>query len=372
MADQIITRRKEIIDVAKGLTAEPIPEKEIHIDENTPMLSTGSTLLDLAICGDRIYGGGIPGGILVEIYGPSGYGKTTILGEICANAQSKGGFAMIGDAERRMKPDFIQIMGIKITKDNLKYPHTIEDLEELIFDIPETGGNIIDVTGVDSTASLISSAELKITKSKNSDGEETEAQTMKKDKRGSAKAKDLHSLCRRAKIEMSKNNRLIVFTNQIQDVQTEGFGPSYGPKEKTPGGHAVPFYASLRLRCGAAKISKITKKVKIAGNDISEDIGIRSLVKVTKSSIGAPFREAEICIVFDYGIDDLRANLEYIKKMTGSNQYWAVDNQFKSIKEAIYHIEKMNYEKELQTATINLWYEIKDKFKEHRKVKNRG
>ena len=36
------------------------------------VVSTGSTLLDLAISGGRIRGGGIPTGILMEIFGPSG------------------------------------------------------------------------------------------------------------------------------------------------------------------------------------------------------------------------------------------------------------------------------------------------------------
>ena len=39
------------------------------------MVSTGSTLLDLAISGTRVRGGGYPGGILVEIFGASGTGK---------------------------------------------------------------------------------------------------------------------------------------------------------------------------------------------------------------------------------------------------------------------------------------------------------
>ena len=33
------------------------------------VLSTGSTLLDLAISGKRVRGGGVPGGVLMEIFG---------------------------------------------------------------------------------------------------------------------------------------------------------------------------------------------------------------------------------------------------------------------------------------------------------------
>ena len=46
------------------------------------VISTGSTLLDLAISGKRVHGGGLPSGILVEVFGPSGSGKTVLLSEI--------------------------------------------------------------------------------------------------------------------------------------------------------------------------------------------------------------------------------------------------------------------------------------------------
>jgi len=41
-------------------------------------LSTGSTLLDLAISSGRKRGGGVPGSILMEVYGPSGAGKCIV------------------------------------------------------------------------------------------------------------------------------------------------------------------------------------------------------------------------------------------------------------------------------------------------------
>lgn len=368
---EIIKRKQEVEKVKNGLIQTNSPEEKVRIDNSTLTLSTGSTLLDLAISGTEKRGGGIPGGILVEIFGPSGWGKTTILGEICASAQFKGGFAMIGDAERRMTPTWIKKMGVKVGPKNLRQPHTIDDIEDLIFNTPETGDGVIDVTGVDSIASLISSAEIKTTKVKQ--GEEyTEVQEMKKDKRGSAKAKDLHSLCRRAKIEIAKNNRLIVFTNQIQDVQTEGFGMSFGPKEKTPGGHAVPFYSSLRLRVGPSENgSTIKKKVKIGQKEVEEQIGIRSGIYIFKSSIDIPYRKADVCTLFDYGVDDVRANLEYIKKMTGSKKYWAYSNEFSYLAEAIEYIEKNDLEGELREATIDLWEEIQSKFKVDRKEKVR-
>ena len=41
-------------------------EKKKYDGNTETMISTGSTLLDLAITGGRVRGGGLPGGILVE------------------------------------------------------------------------------------------------------------------------------------------------------------------------------------------------------------------------------------------------------------------------------------------------------------------
>ena len=341
---------KRAQEVEKGLTATGKGEEEnVKMDK---VVSTGSTLLDLAISGKRRKEGGIPGGILTEIFGPSGWGKTTILGEICASAQSQGGNVIIGDAERRMTPEFMQYMGIRIINDNLHYPHTVSDIEELILNTPESSNGAIDVTGIDSTASLMSSLE-----------------DDKGDKRGSSKAKELHAMCRKVKGEIAKKSRLVCFTNQIQDVQD---AMPFAPKEKTPGGHAVPFYASLRMRIGPSKDgSKITKMVKVGGNEVKRVIGIRSTVQVVKSSIDAPYREADVCIIFDYGVDDIRANLEYIKKMTGQKVYWAVNQETASLDAAIKIIEEGNLQKELCNAVVDMWTEVEDKFKTVRIPKGR-
>jgi recombination protein RecA len=345
----VLKRRAQ--QVEKGLTTSKKEEEEnVNMDN---VVSTGSTLLDLAISGRRRRGGGLPGGILTEIYGPSGWGKTSLLGEICASAQSKGGLALIGDAERRMTPEFIKYMGIHITNDNLHYPQTVAEIEALILNAPESGGGAIDVIGVDSTASLMSALE----------------GTDKGDKRGSTKAKELHSMCRKMKAEVAKKSRLVVFTNQIQDVQD---AMPFMPKEKTPGGHAVPFYSSIRMRIGpSGEGSKITKMVKIGGNEVKRVIGIRSTVQVIKSSIDAPYRDADVCIIFDYGVDDCRSCLEYIKKMTGQKVYWAVVEETNSLDAAIKIIEEGNLMEQLREETMNIWEEIEAKFRTERKPKER-
>src|SRR5512137_2055750 len=94
------------------------------------VVSTGSTLLDLAISGKRRREGGIPGGIIVELYGPSGAGKTAILAEICGSAQKRGGVVKFCDPEARLDQQYTQIYGVSVKTDFFDYhrPDTVSEL----------------------------------------------------------------------------------------------------------------------------------------------------------------------------------------------------------------------------------------------------
>ena len=85
-------------------------------------LSTGSTLLDLCISGGKCAEGGIPGGIVVEIFGRPGSGKTAILAELFASAQSKGGDAMFKDPEARLDKEYAKIYGVRLDAKNYSRP----------------------------------------------------------------------------------------------------------------------------------------------------------------------------------------------------------------------------------------------------------
>ena len=159
----------------------------------------------------------------------------------------------------------------------------------------------------------------------------------------------------------------MVCSNQVR-VNIDA-GP-YGQKYTTPGGESIGFYASLRLR--TAKPEKIKEKIKVAGKEITRVIGVKTQVEVFKSSIDKPYRTAPVIILFDYGIDDIRANLQYIKDFTKNTQYCVGDEVLSnSMDEAITLIEKRGLEKELKEEVITLWEAIENKFDTDRKRKNR-
>jgi len=314
------------------------------------IISTGSTLLDLAISGGRVRGGGVPSGILLEIFGPASSGKSSILAEMCASVQATGGKVKFLDPEARLDAEYMRIYGMELGKEDYHMPDTVNEVFSHILNwnpplAPEGATNII---ATDSLAALSSELEL-------SEGG---------DKRGQKIAKDFSQGLRKTCRLIKRNKFIIACSNQIRQGDTG---------EVTSGGKGIPFYASLRIRVGPPAQNKYLKQEKTIHKIKHEKIyGIQSTCTVKKSSVDDPFRTANIYIVFGLGIDDIRANLAYLKQMTGATSYDAVTKEFGRLDAAIKYIEENNLELELKNKVIDLWEEIENSFKVDRKPKKRG
>ncbi len=339
---------------------EPFEAPEIAWGD-IPVVSTGSTLLDLAISGGRVYEGGIPACILAEFYGPAGSGKTALLSELGANVQRMNGEIMYQDPEARLDREYARIYGIEINKKNYHRPSTVHEVFELIkkWDTDVVPRALL----TDSLAALTTDLEIETG-----------------DKMGMRRAKEFSAGLRVHARTIS--DMLWAASNQEREGDN---GHS-----TTPGGKAVAYYASLRIRIRQVDKISVEKKFvptnipdwlkkseeaegkkkkdgKLKEVKVSQFIGIESECFITKSTVDDPYRYAPVYIIFGQGIDDVRGNLQYLKEMYSLTSYPTPNGKkFMGIESAVLYIKENGLVEELRDQVIKTWHEA------YELIKNRG
>lgn len=337
------------------------------------MTSTGCTLLDLAISGGVTRKGGIPSGIYVEVSGPESTGKTVVLVSTAGYIQRQGGEARFQDPETRLDTQFAKIFDMSIDPDNIDEPDTVNEVFANIRKWKPKNPDAVNGIFVDSLAALSTEVEME-----NEEG----------DKMGGRRGKDFSVGFRKTMRILKEKDLLLMCSNQLRDTM-DGTG-----RKESPGGWALKFYASLRIK--VLKSEKIFKEIEYVGKNFKDDedvvspkkfgktakkeksktisikkqIGIATTFEIVKSSVWKAGRTATVYIIWDYGIDNVRGNLQFIKDFTGANTYTLNGRGIGvGMDQAIKYIESNNLEKELEDETIEIWNEIEEKFNSVRKPK---
>lgn len=344
------TVRRMVRQVERSVEKKAEPESELKGNDEL-MISTGSTLLDLAISGGRKRGGGIPGGIMVEMFGPHSSGKTMMLCEIAGDVQRKNGAVSFHDPEARLNLEFAKLFGLRSEEIEYSRPDTIHELFAAIREWKPSGSGAVNGVFADSLAALSTEMEMK-----------------DEDKMGARRAKEFSEECRKTCRMIEDRNILLVCSNQIRET----IGEMFGPKTKSPGGQAIGFYSSLRLKFNYPKKIVAEKTLKSSDVKVKKTIGTITEVEVFKNSLWQGYHSAEVYFLFDYGIDDIRANLDFVKTNTKDSVY-RVDGEKvgQSLERSIAVVENDRLELKLKEQVIDLWEEIEAQFSPNRSAKRR-
>ena len=299
--------KSDLSDELGGVIAETINKKfkEQHFktayflegDSDAPTIvkewvGTGSTILDLAISNRK--NGGFPVGRVSEITGLEQSGKSLLAAHVLLNTQKKGGLAVYIDTENAISAEFLTAIGLNL-KDMLYIPlDTMEDVfeavEVIIEKVRSSDKNKLVTIVIDSIAGASTKTEM--------------AADFDKDGYATAKALIISKAMRKITNLIGRERICLIITNQLRQKLN---APAFSDPWTSPGGKALPFHASVRIRLSS--IGAI--KVKVEGHE--EIVGSRIKAKLVKNRCGPPLRECVYEVYFDSGIDDYSSWLTTMK-----------------------------------------------------------
>jgi len=265
------TSAKRIEDVLKevektlGINIRRISERA---KESVDVLETGSYALDW-VTGV----GGFPRGRIIELFGPESGGKSSVALLCMASAQKRGENVLYVDAENSFSKEWAQKIGVDV--DSLYVLQ--ENCAEIVLDAVShlTRSCLFSLIVIDSVTALAPRDEL---------------EGSAEDQNIALQARILSRELRRLVGETGKSGTTLIFVNQLR----ENVGVMFGNPETTPGGRALKFYASLRLR-----VSRDGSPIVSDGKKIGHDIKI----SVEKNKVGPPYRVAKTRLLYDSGFD---------------------------------------------------------------------
>jgi recombination protein RecA len=240
---------------------------------------------------DLLLKGGIPRGRMIEVFGDYSTLKTFVGLKAIAQCQSEGGTAALIDTEGAFDPDWATSLGVNVD-DLIIWPERNDDEVH-------TGEEAIDVA----QTLIMGKLDLLVF--------DSIAATAPKDVMSKRMAGENIQPARLAALMSEALRRLttvngktaIMFINQTRI----NVGVTFGSNEALPGGKAMPFYASYRIRL--KKTGKVTQAKKVwdgtAWIDTKQTIGQKFVAMLEKSKLSSPHTEMHFVWDFnDAAIDE--------------------------------------------------------------------
>lgn len=293
-------------------------------------ISTGSRQLDCIISNKNI--GGFPEGRIVEIQGPPSSGKSHIAFEVAKATQKMGGIVVYLDTENATSLENLEEIGINVHN---RFVFVQTGCTEEVFAVAESTilkaramTKQVPVTIIwDSVAATAPKAELE---------GDYEQQTI------GLQARVIGRGLRKITQIIGNQNVLFLLINQ----QRKKIGVTFGDDTTTPGGMAIPYSSSTRIRITSTGQNHVKNK----HGDV---VGINVKAKTIKNKAARPFRSVEFQIIFGVGVveheqvfDAFRAKIsedgamkfngkEYLVEGTGAWKSFIITNEHGIVDEEI-------------------------------------
>ena len=341
-------------------------EKPVNAEIRYP---TGCDLLDLVVGGEK---GklGYPSGKIINVVGDKSSGKTFLAFELIAAAHytHKDNFRWVyDDCESGASINSKNLYGFDIIPDDPELAvrsRTVEDMScnvrKFIRSLKKDEFGIYVVDSLDG----LSSEELEeMAEERQNAFEKDKDFTKGSYQMGAAKFLS-QEFFRTLTAEVEDKNCLIVLISQLRDNVGAGL---YAPKSKRAGGRALDFYAHTVL--WLTTLEKIEKKDRI--------IGVVINAETKKSKTPRPFRDCIFSILFDYGVDSIGSNLDFLYDLRGKRgdllkAAKAVEWDKDTILDRdalIKYIEHSRLQDELRKRVLDKWEAIEDDIKVDRSSK---
>lgn len=232
-------------------------------------IPTGSPYLDYVL------GRGVPVGRIIEFFGEEGSGKSTILLSILKQSQKRKYVPILLDSEFSFNKEWAKKIGLNLADLFVFYPQEIREAISLIKNVEKCiDKDKRDFKGVVIAWDTISS----IVPKKNEEGEEGGGLALIP-RILSEEFRDIH-------FYLHKNRVALVIGSQVRVKIGRGIA-SY---QYTPGGMALRFYSSVRVKLDKGKLE--------------EKRGVRIRFISVKNRLFSPFRSGELFISFQSPVID--------------------------------------------------------------------
>ena len=245
---------------------------------------------------DNIIGGGMPKGRIVEIFGPESSGKTSLIYWLMS-LHKLGVYIPI---EGTYDEDRAISLGVKPKQMIVYRAQYGEEALNAVMKFAKAG---VPIIAIDSVPACQPKEDIdKIEKDAGN-----EARIGGVARLFSKTLPTIVHIC-------EETGTTLILVNQVRDKMNAML---FGEKEDTPGGRAIKFYSSVRIKVARRAWIEIPNKTPAVSSD-SEKVGIIMKAKISKSKVSNPFGEAELPFFFDRGFvsyDDIKPiRAEIMKK----------------------------------------------------------